>query len=83
MVGIILLMVMYQRPETFRSCRDCDFLSMSSRGTLVLNPYFYPSSATSCVDDLYIGHKDTGTEVGMIDPPPISPSTPDHVLLTN
>jgi hypothetical protein len=68
--------------EGYRSCRDCTGYSMSKSGTTVINPFVWPYSGTSCVDDLYIKNKDVGLDLGFT-LAPISPNTPDHVPPTN
>ena len=71
------------RAENYRSCRDCDNLHMPPNGLSVLNPFIWPYSGTSCVDDMYILNKDTGVDIGTEVGPLTHLSAPDHVVLTN
>lgn len=82
---VIFLLIWYCRDiaETYRSCRDCDNLHVPVNGILVSNPFIWPSSGASSVDDLYILGKDTGADIGTDVGPLTHLSAPDHVLLTN
>ncbi len=67
--------------ETYSSCRDCDGYRMNKSGTLVINPFIWPYSGASCVDDLYILNKDSGLDLGFNQGPLTHLNTPDHVEL--
>jgi hypothetical protein len=68
--------------EAFRSCNDCIGV-MPRDGIAVVNPYVWPYSGISCVDDLYVLNKDTGLGLGFGSGPLTHLSTPDHVELIN
>ncbi len=68
--------------EAYRSCHDC-INKMPRDGILVVNPYVWPYSGTSNIDDLYILNKDIGTNLGFGTAPLTHLSTPDHVELVN
>lgn len=80
-VAIMLAIVLLKNErENFGYCVPDDKCSraLSKEGTLVINPYMWPYSGTTCIDDLYAVNK-------MQDdmPPLTSLSAPDHVVLTN
>ena len=66
--------------ESFRSCSGCDG-RMYPSGMSVLNPFMYPYSGVSCVDDMYIFNHDNGLDLGFPKGPLTHLSTPDHVEL--
>jgi hypothetical protein len=70
------------RREGYRSCNDCDG-RMPRLGMVVLNPFMWPYSGTSCVDDLYILNKDSGLDLGFETTPITHLTTPDHAELLN
>ena len=72
--------------EPFRSCTDCDKTGAADRiptgGMTVLNPFVYPYSGTSCVNDLYVLHNDADVDLGSDLGPLTHLNTPDHVAMT-
>jgi len=67
-------------PEKFRPCQNCDGRADKS-GHLILNPFAWPYSGTSCLDSVYIDHRDKGIDFGFDSPPLTHLNTPDHVEL--
>lgn len=75
---VVLIFVWYMMPqEDFLSCRGCSG-KMKPGGTLAINPYVWPYSATYNVDDLYVLNKDYGIDFGFTDGPLYHKNTPDH-----
>jgi len=58
-IVIVVLLLLLLRRENFWICPGCD---VTETRAPMLNPFFYPYSATSCVNTLRIKH----------------PSIPDH-----
>lgn len=77
---IFVLFILFVSPEGFRDCDDCD-KKMPSTGVSVINPFVWPYSGTSHVDDLYILNHDNGVDLGFKTGPLYSLNTPDHVEL--
>jgi hypothetical protein len=78
---LVLYWYFYLYTEAYRSCRGCDDYRMPRNGVAVLNPFIWPYSGTSCVDDLYILNKDSGVNLNFSEAPLTHLSTPDHVEL--
>jgi hypothetical protein len=67
--------------EHYGPCKSCDGQRMSAEGLPVINPFVWPYSGTSCVDDLYMLNADKGVNFGFSEAPITHLSTPDHVEL--
>lgn len=69
--------------ESYFPCNSCAGYSMAQNGTPVLNPYKWPYSGTSCVDNLYMLNKDKGVDMEFSQAPLTHAAVPDHVIYTN
>lgn len=77
---LLLIIILLYWYEGFRSCSGCSG-AVDRAGTPILNPYSWPYSGTQCVDDIYIGSKDSNINYEFKPPAPVHLSTPDHVEL--
>ena len=76
---LVLLAYTNKLSEHYSPCSDCDRNVLAGGGTSVLNPFIYPYSATSCVDDIYkLKNKEFNFGAGAM----YHQNTPDHVILT-
>jgi len=67
--------------EGYRSCRGCDGNVMPWNSPLALNPFVYPYSGTSCLDDVYKLGADGSVDVGFNDKTLTHLSEPNHIQM--
>lgn len=79
-VVLCVYVIIVPRTERYRSCNDCGGRSIPRFGVSVLNPYVWPYSGGSCVNDMYVINRDHGIDIDFA-PTPSHLSTPDHVEL--
>lgn len=75
-VVFLLIVVFFMRArESYRSCRDCE---STPRNSIILNPFIYPYSGSTCLDVTQReAHARFGTYAGE------HHATPDHAPVTS
>ena len=76
LVVLVIILIWAYSQEGFRSCRCSKPAWVSPNGSIIVNPFLYPSSGMMCTDGLYAANKDVVAPLTHL-------NTPDHEILTN
>jgi len=66
--------------EDYRSCSDCSQRQLPASGTLVVNPFKWPYSGTSCIPEIYKSTPDLIASMPMDMDASMTPAFPDNTF---
>ena len=79
-IAVVWILGSIRASEGYRPCYgDCP--SLPAKQPAVINPYVWPYSGASCLEDLYIMDRDV--RGGSTAQPLVSLNTPDHTILSS